>query len=158
SFATGESMDPAACSDPSACASPLGVLELGIHAPEWTANDAEPALAVLDRTAGVRGARADDEVSLHRCGARQVALPQGARPTAFRCCGGAAPELSYPDVGQHRNIRDLREDEARLRTILASVPELSRFAADFVPYGREDGLRALARGNATEVEGWEVAP
>jgi hypothetical protein len=157
-YATGGSIDIAACAtDPNACASPLGVLDLGVRAAEWTASDADPELVMLDRTVVVRGGRTNDDLALHRCSARQASLPQDARPTAFRCCSGAPLSIAYPDVGQHRVFRDLRDDRARIREALASVPQLARYAQDFIPWGREDGLHALARGNATELTDWEVA-
>lgn len=158
-FATGESIDLEACTaDPSACPSSVGVMDLGVRAPEWTASDAEARLARLERTAVVRGGRPDSSASSHRCGTRQVVDPAGAdRGLAFRCCGGDAPDLAYPDVGLRRMFSDLEVDRDRWRTILASVPELAAYAADFEPYGEPEALRALGLGGATEADmQWEL--
>jgi hypothetical protein len=159
-YATGEVLDLASCvADPTACPSPLGVLDLGMREPEWTASDADERLARLERTAVARGARSSDPVDQHRCGARQAVAPEGTRPLAFRCCGGDAPDTAYPDVGLRRVFRELDLDEARLRELLRSVPELARFADTFRPYVLEDAQRAIARGGATpEQLTWELAP
>jgi hypothetical protein len=158
-FPTGESLDLEAClADPAACASPLGVLDLGFRAPEWTASDAEPRLARLERTAVVRGARPDSELYQHRCGARHVKNPLGGgRALAFRCCGGPAPELEYPDVGDRRMFRDLELPTARWREILSSVRQLAPYADDFQVWGETEALRAIGRGGATEEDmQWEL--
>lgn len=159
-FATGESLDLAACvADPLACPSSTGVFDLGNRAPEWTSSDADERLAYLERTAVVRGGRPDFSVASHRCGSRIATNPAGGgRALAFRCCGGDAPDLSYPDVGLRRLFRDLELDAARWRQILASVPEVQRYAADFAPFGEPAATRALARGGASaESVPWEVA-
>lgn len=159
--ATGESLDLAAClTDPLACPSSVGVFDLGIRAPEWTASDATERLAYLDRTAVARGGRPEHSDAAHRCGSRHATNPAGGgRALAFRCCGGEAPDLAYPDVGLRRPFRDLDLDAARWRQILASVPEVQRFAQAFVPFGEPAATRALARGGATaESVPWEVAP
>ncbi|MCA9610664.1 MAG: hypothetical protein KC619_33945 [Myxococcales bacterium] len=159
-FATGETIDVAACAaDPLACPSSLGVFDLGVRAPEWTSTDADERLAYLERTAVVRGGRPDFSEASHRCGSRLATNPAGGgRALGFRCCGGDAPELSYPDVGERRLFRDLELDQDRWRQILASVPETQRFAAAFVPFGEPAATRALARGGASaESVPWEVA-
>jgi formylglycine-generating enzyme required for sulfatase activity len=158
-FPTGESLDLEAClEDPNGCASPLGVLELGFRAPEWTASDGEPRLSRLERTAVVRGGRPDDAPHLHRCGTRRIVNPLGGgRALAFRCCGGPAPELDYPDVGERRPFRDLELEPERWREILASVPELAPHADDFQVWGEAQALSALGRGGATEEDmQWEL--
>ncbi|MFK7988650.1 MAG: formylglycine-generating enzyme family protein [Sandaracinaceae bacterium] len=160
SFATGESLDLAACvENNSDCPSPDGVFDMGMRAPEWTASDAEDALSRLDRTAVVRGARANDPLHLHRCSARQVKNPAGdGRAAAFRCCRGDAPEMAYPDVGPSRPFRELEHDQAAWRRYLAQIPELAQYADTFEPYGEEQALRALARGDATEEDlPWQLA-
>ncbi|HEY8427170.1 MAG TPA: SUMF1/EgtB/PvdO family nonheme iron enzyme, partial [Sandaracinaceae bacterium] len=158
-FPTGEALNLEAClADATACPSPLGVLDLGIRAPEWTASDAEPQLARLERTVVARGAAPDAPPGAHRCAARAAVAPEG-RPLAFRCCGGAPNALPYPDVGLRRPFRDLSLETARVREILAGIPALARFADTFVPYDIEDARRALARGGATEGDmQWELAP
>lgn len=159
SFATGEALDLDACvNDPLACPSSLGVLDMGFRAPEWTASDAEPRLARLERTAVVRGGRPDSSPASHRCGSRHVKAPAGGgRALAFRCCGGDAHDLAYPDVGLRRLYRDFEADEVDWRAVLASVPELARFATDFEPFGERSAARALSRGHATEAEmQWEL--
>lgn len=161
-FPTGDSMDVEACvADPLACPSTLGVFDLGVRAPEWTASDAGEHLAYLERTAVVRGGRPEYSLASHRCGTRAAVDPQGGgRARAFRCCGGEPPEdLAYPDVGVRRQFRDLELDTARWREILASVPEVARFAQAFEPYGEPAATRALSRGGATaEQVPWSVAP
>lgn len=158
-FPTGETIDLARCAaDPSACASPTGVLALGVRAPEWTASDAEPRLARLDRTVVARGGDLDEPLAAHRCAARRAVAPEG-QPLAFRCCAGSAPELDYPEVGAHRMFDDLDVDRATLRAALAGVPELAAYADAFELYDRDNALRALARGGATEADmQWELAP
>jgi len=161
-FPTGDTMDVEACvADPLACPSTVGVFDLGVRAPEWTSSDAGEHLAYLERTAVVRGGRPDYSLSTHRCGTRSAVDPAGGgRARAFRCCGGDAPDdLTYPDVGVRRQWRDLELDTGRWREILASVPEVARFAQAFEPYGETIATRALARGGATAEEvPWSVAP
>lgn len=160
SFPTGDTIDLATCAaDPASCASPTGVMGLGISAPEWTATTAEPALARLERTAVVRGARPDDGVHLHRCGSRQVKNPAGGgRALAFRCCGGEAPTLAYPDIGERRLFRELEHDAQRWREIMSTIEPLAAYAEAFQPYGETEALRALARGDAAEAQmQWELA-
>ncbi len=158
-YPTGERLELARCAaDEASCASPAGLLAMGLAAPEWTASDAEPRLARLERTAVARGGESDDPLDAHRCAARRAVAPEGSA-LAFRCCSGPAPELAYPEVGARSVFRDLPPETSVLRQALASVPELARFAAAFEPYDREDALRALARGNATEADmQWELAP
>lgn len=159
-YPSGEALPLEAClADATACPSPTGVMDLGVRSPEWTASDAEPALARLTRTAVVRGAGADEPALAHRCGARQVRDPAGGgRALAFRCCGGAAPALSYPDVGERRLFRDLTLDDARWSALFASIPALAPYAEGFHAYGEAEALRALARGDATEADvPWELA-
>lgn len=160
SFPTGETMDVAACvADHAACPSPEGVLDLGVRAPEWTASDASPRLAVLERTAVARGGRPDSSPASHRCGTRHAVNPAGGgRALAFRCCGSDAPAVEYPDVGVRRQFSDLELSDERWRTILASVEEVARFAEDFTAAGESDAVRALARGGAGVDEmHWELA-
>jgi formylglycine-generating enzyme required for sulfatase activity len=160
-YATGDTLDLAAClADPLACPSSVGVLDLGVRVPEWTASDAGEHLAQFERTAVARGARPDHSEAAHRCGSRHATDPAApGRPLAVRCCGGEAPELAYPDVGARRVFRDLELDGARWRRILATIPEVARFADAFVPFGEPAAGRALARGGATaENVTWEVAP
>jgi len=161
-FPTGATMDVEACvADPLGCPSTLGVFDLGVRAPEWTASDAGEHVAYLERTAVVRGGRPDYSLASHRCGARVAVDPRGGgRARAFRCCGGDAPgDLAYPDVGVRRQFRDLELDTARWREVLGGVPELARFAQTFEPYGEPAATRALARGGVTaEDVPWSVAP
>lgn len=157
---TGAAIDLAACvADPVSCPSSTGVLDLGVRAPEWTASDADARLARLERTAVVRGGRPDSSPASHRCGARHVKNPAGGgRALAFRCCGGEAPGVAYPDVGVRRMWRDLEDvSDARWREILGAVPELAPYASDFSAYGETAALRALARGGASESDmQWEL--
>jgi len=157
----GSSLDLAACvNDPAACASVVGVFDLGIRAPEWTSDDADERLASLERTAVARGGRASHSLAAHRCGTRHAVNPAGGgRALAFRCCGGESPDLTYPDVGLRRMFRDLDFDTARWRELLATVPELARFASNFTAFDEVAATRALTRGGATaESVPWDLAP
>ena len=160
-YATGSTLDLASCvNDPTACPSALGVFDLGMRAPEWAANDADERLMSLERTAVARGGRASHSLAAHRCGTRHAVNPAGGgRALGFRCCGGEAPELEYPDVGLRRMFRDLDLEDSRWREVLASMPELSRFAASFVAFTEVAATRALTRGGATaESVPWDLAP
>ncbi len=160
-FAVGASLDLARCvNDPLACPSSVGVFDLGVRAPEWTASDADERLASLERTAVARGGRASHSLAAHRCGTRHAVNPAGGgRALGFRCCGGDAPDLSYPDVGLRRTFRDLELDQSRYREVLASIPELARFADAFVAYAEIAATRALTRGGASaDSVLWDVAP
>ncbi|MGE0785890.1 MAG: hypothetical protein AB7S26_09400 [Sandaracinaceae bacterium] len=158
-FPTGAAMDLAAClADPDACASPDGVLELGLRSPEWTASDAGERLAVLTRTAVARGGRPDSDLASHRCGARAAVDPDAGGALAFRCCGGPAPDVSYPDVGLATMFADLEVTDDRWRAILASVPALASFAEGFGAFGETAANQALGRGGATPEEmHWELS-
>ena len=159
-YPTGEELDLERCAEtPEACASPLGVFSMGLRAAEWTASDAEPRLARAERTAVAKGGSSSEPLHLHRCAARRAARPEGGEALAFRCCSGPWPELAYPDVGAHRMFQDLELERDALRAALKSIPELASYADDFQPYGKEEALRAIARGGATEADmHWEIAP
>lgn len=127
---------------------------------EWTTTAASRGVGNATLTAVVRGAAADAPDHARRCSARRAAAPDlGARDLGFRCCRGPEAELAYPEVGERSRFRDREMPTSELRQVLASVPELARFAADFVPADAEDATRALARGDhdRTTVNGWEVA-
>jgi hypothetical protein len=159
-FAGGATFDPDRCGDPMACATREGVLRMGDRAPEWTASDVPSASIRMGRTAVQRGARADAPAELHRCAARTFEVPADAAPSSLRCCHGPAGSPSYPDVTMHREIRDLAVDRDAVRAALRATPQTAPYADSFVPYGIEEGDRALARGDVGRgaLGGWELAP
>jgi hypothetical protein len=136
--------------DSAACASPFDVLSLGVEVFEWTASDVTRGLGSARYSAVVRGGRASDPVAEHRCGARHALDPAaGDRDTGFRCCGGPTSDVAYPDEGGRRAFRDREIEVTELRRVLATVPELARFASDFSLFTPEDVDRALAKGSVT---------
>lgn len=162
-FPTGAEMDLEACTmDLGSCTTPFGVVAPGVEEAEWTASSIDPvrAGAAPEATVVVRGSRFDGPLPSHRCDARAALAPVSDIGAAVRCCHGPAPALAYPELGTHAMFRDAPElGSAELRTILATIPELEPYAADFVLHGTEDGLRALGRGDATvaSLAGWELA-
>ncbi len=161
SFPGGTSFDAERCSlRPQSCASPLGVRSLGVVVGEWTASDATRGLALGGRTAVYRGAAAADPAAAHRCGARHSAPPDSRSDTVgFRCCRGPVPPntLTYPARPDAPMFVDAPVDTGRLRQILAGIPELSRFAADFEPFGADAVDRVLGRGGEgrAALHGWQ---
>ncbi len=144
----GQAYDVEECSlDPLACASPLDVVSLGVAAFEWTASDVSRGLGSERFSAVLRGGRAGDPAPEHRCGARHALGPDDAGPeVGFRCCRGSVPEGVYPEEPRRRVFREEPVDLERVRAILASIPELARFAADFRPVDATGVDRALGRG------------
>jgi hypothetical protein len=158
--APGAGLDLEGCTlDLGACVSSFGVSAMGIERPEWTASDLEPSLVAVGASAVVRGARFDQPVASHRCDARGALAPVSEVGAAVRCCYGGDASASYPSIGSHPLFAAAELDTPALRTILAGIPEVAAFAADFQPYDAEDGDRALARGNALRdaLAGWELA-
>ena len=151
SFAGGDTFDVEACSiDPIACASPLDVLSMGTALFEWTASDATRGLGGVRWTAVARGGRPSDPAEEHRCAARQALAPDASGgETGFRCCRGETPELAYPDEPERRSFREEAVPIARVREILATIPQLARFAADFELVSPVGVDRALGRGGAS---------
>lgn len=165
-FATGASLDLEGCTlDLGACTSEHGVAAMGIEHPEWTRSNLPESLVTIgarapEASAVVRGARFDQDVSSHRCDMRGGLAPISEVGATVRCCYGGDPEAAvYPDVPTHAVFRDAGLDSAAVRAILATVPELATYAADFSLHDAEDGDRALARGNALRdaLAGWELA-
>jgi hypothetical protein len=163
-FPGGRTFDVETCAlEPSQCASPLGVLGLGVLSAEWTSSDAGPAVARGTREAVRKGAGPMDPAAAHRCGARHLADPARSDDEAgFRCCRDAAPGAdppAYPEPSAQRSFASVDLDDEAVQRILASIPELARFADDFQPIG--DLGRARAVGSATLPEtapnGWAIA-
>jgi hypothetical protein len=150
-FPGGAGFDVEACSlDPFACASPHDVLALGVTVFEWTSSDVSRRLGSERWSAVVRGGRATDPATEHRCGARHALAPETANAeVGFRCCRGPSPDLAYPDEQARRTFREEAIDAEQARTILRGVPELARFADGFTPVGATGVDRALARGGAS---------
>jgi formylglycine-generating enzyme required for sulfatase activity len=157
----GSSFDPETCGlDALACASPEGVLSLGTSLGEWTASAAPPELAQSGLDAIVRGGAAISPAAVHRCAARR-AFPSATKVDGlgFRCCGGEAPSIPYPTVARARSMfQDRAMETVEARRILASVPEVARFAARFSPYDADDVDRALGRGGLSReaLGGWAL--
>lgn len=160
-FMSGATLDLEGCSlDLGACVSSFGVSAMGIERPEWTASDLDASLVAVGASAVVRGARFDQPVASHRCDARGALAPVSDVGAAVRCCYGGDPNVgTYPTVASHPIFRAAGLEPEALRAILATVPELTAYASDFVPYGAEEGDRALARGNVLRdaLAGWELA-
>jgi hypothetical protein len=136
--------------DATACASPFDVLSLGVEVFEWTASDVTRGLGSARYRAVVRGGRTADPATEHRCGARHALDPAEIDPqTGFRCCSGPSTEVAYPDEAGRRAFRDREIEIEELRRILASLPELARFAPDFRLFSAEEVDAALASGNVT---------
>ena len=156
-FAPDASLDRDACrEDPLACASAEGVLQLGTLQAEWTASDGNRGL--MEDQAVFRGAAPDGELPLHRCAARRATRPTTtSRHIGFRCCSGPAPEATYPTEPTVARFRMLEVELEELRRVLASVPELAPWAADFRPFDEQEMLRALPEG-VESLHGWELAP
>jgi hypothetical protein len=154
--------DVEACAlDRALCASPFGVLDLGTSAFEWTSSRAPEGLGLEGATVVVRGARATDPGVNHRCGARRALEPAPSRTrVAFRCCRGAAPDLTYPVEEERRVFTVLRDvDDARLQSILRTIPELARYADGFALFDRYAQDEALTRGGVTrENVTWRLEP
>ncbi len=149
-FPTGPSLDLDACaSDPTACASPFGVLAMGVAGFEWTASPVTSGLGSERYSAVVRGARADDPLTERRCAARHALDP--TEPEAgFRCCRGAPTDAAvYPVEDRRHPFVDRAVPEDELRRILASLPELARFAPRFSLFDAEAVDDALERGGAS---------
>jgi len=146
--------------DPAQCASPYGVVDLGVSTFEWTSSDVTRGLGSTRYSAVVRGGRPEDPLPEHRCAARHALEPAvGDGDTSFRCCRAAAPELAYPAEESRHAFRDRPLEEPELRRILASIPELARFAPRFSLFDAEAVDEALARGESSrESISWTIAP
>jgi hypothetical protein len=159
-YTSGASLSLEECMrDPASCASGFGLIDMGVEHAEWTASDLPEGSIRMGRSAVIRGARSDQPADFHRCAARTEQVVVDAPAMAFHCCYGAPNTMAYPAPEMVRQFNDAPIELSALREVLSSVPELAAWAADFVPYGTEDGDRALARGNATRdaLAGWELA-
>ena len=156
-LAAGVDLD--ACrAEPRRCAAPFDVLSLGFNGAEWTASD-DPRREAEQPLAVYRGARADAEPARQRCGARGASALSTTSPhIGFRCCGGPAPELSYPSEPARARFRDVEADAEALRRVLASVPELARYAPSFRPLDAERAQVPLRRAgvDTDALHGWEL--
>lgn len=143
-----QGFDVESCSlDPLSCASPLDVVSLGVSTFEWTATDVSRYLGSERYSAVVRGGRTSDPAPEHRCGARHALAPDDSGPEiGFRCCAGEEPELTYPEEPGRRAFREREIELSRLRSILAGIPQLAPFAADFELVDATGVDRALGRG------------
>ncbi|MEM7609925.1 MAG: hypothetical protein AAF411_31645 [Myxococcota bacterium] len=147
---------------------------------EWTAGAPVRDVAGSRENGAVfRGARPDADEALRRCASRRgTSAATESRHLGFRCCRSEGAELtpSYPDEPVLGRFHDLNLDEARLREVLASVPELAALAGDFrpltldaarasigaeVPEGfdaMDEEAAALALRTPQKLFGWEIAP
>ena len=162
----GSAFDAETCGiDPLACSSPDGVLALGASVGEWTSSAAPAELAQNGLDAMVRGGAALSSLSTHRCATRR-AFPSATKVDGlgFRCCSAppdsaVATPVAYPRVARARSMfEDRALATAELRQMLASVPEVARFAQRFTPYDADDVDRALGRGGLSReaLGGWEL--
>lgn|GEM_PF-231586 len=165
-FPGGAAFDAETCGiDPLACSSPDGVLALGTSVGEWTSSAAPTELAQNGLDAMVRGGAALSSLATHRCAARR-AFPSATQVDGlgFRCCSAppdspVATPVAYPRVARARSMfEDRALATAELRRILASVPEVARFAQRFTPYDADDVDRALGRGGLSReaLGGWAL--
>ncbi len=139
-FPGGEAWDVATCGrgELGACATAAGAFSMGTRVAEWTRDD-------LDARAVIRGAGRDAPAAQHRCAARRTADPRAAGlELAFRCCGGAAPNVTYPREVSRRPFRDEPMTAAQLAEIVRQVPELERL-------NLRDGLSMFLPAAITEV-------
>lgn len=160
-FPGGATFDPETCSlDALACASPDGVLSLGASVGEWTGDAAPPEFAASGLDGIVHGGAALSATTVHRCAARR-AFPSATKVDGlgFRCCSGEAPSVTYPSVARARTMfQDRAVETSEVRRVLASVPEVARFAAHFSPYDADDVDHALGRGGLSReaLGGWAL--
>ncbi|NOY94644.1 MAG: hypothetical protein GXP55_25985 [Deltaproteobacteria bacterium] len=122
--------------------------------PEWTRSPGGPSFGET----ATRIVRGEELPSTTRCSARR-AFDQDATPRAlgFRCCGGEPNLAPYPEPERARAFRPIAVEDARLRELLAGVPELTRYAADFRLFRAVDAARANSRcrGTPNDLHGWE---
>jgi len=124
-----------------------GIDDMAPSAFEWTSSDVTAGLGSTRYSAVVRGARPDDTADAHRCASRHALDPTEA-DAAFRCCRGEPTEREYPAEERRHPFRDRAVAEEELRGILATMPELARFAPRFSLFDAESIDAALARGDA----------
>ncbi|MEI8256634.1 MAG: hypothetical protein WCJ30_13250, partial [Deltaproteobacteria bacterium] len=138
-FPNGDVWDAEHCAGrgaPGECASGHGALVMGARSAEWTADD-------LDQRAVIRGAAATAAEALHRCASRRTAIPtQPGLEIAFRCCGGARPQVSYPHEISRPPFREEPMSVSQLAQIVSQIPELARV---------RDGLAIFSPGAVAEV-------
>jgi hypothetical protein len=149
-YPTGATLDRELCaSDSLACSSPFGVLTMGTAGYEWTSSPVTTGLGSTRYSAVVRGAAVDDPIAEGRCAARHALDP--TEPEAgFRCCRGGSNEAQlYPAEERRHPFVDREVPQDELRRILASMPELARFAPRFTLFDAEAVDDALARGDET---------
>jgi len=156
-YTTGADLDPTACAqNPERCPSDEGVLGMGLLIEEWTSSPVTRGLGNEERSAVVRSAGPGG--TDRRCAARDSANPaQSSGERGFRCCAGPVNAVPYPEERARARMRDLAMEDTEARRILASLPEVARFAEGFHLFGGEEALAALARGGKTleDLHGWE---
>jgi hypothetical protein len=153
--------DFASCAEDAArCASAFGVFALGTLGREWTGSPAGPGDWDRLRTAVVRGAAPDAEAKLHRCAARDAAMPESRSDTLlFRCCRGASQGAIYTVEREPPAFRELTMTSDALRTTLRAMPETRDLADSFRLYGKGAQLAALTiAGRTTQsLPPWQAA-
>jgi len=136
--------DLAACiARPETCVGAMGLLAQGVLAPEWTTSGGAWVL---------RGARADQDASFHRCDARTPLADPSDREGAIRCCYGPAPALAYPPVRSGPPFAPLAISVDALRAALASTEELAPWAGAFEPFDVDEAAGAYARADVVADE------
>ncbi|NCQ60347.1 MAG: hypothetical protein GW913_06720 [Myxococcales bacterium] len=133
----------------------LGGTNFETSGPEWTASEGGPAFGETE----TRIVRGGGETAELRCSSRR-ALQQDASPrgVGFRCCGGDTNSTPYPEPERAPAFHPLQVEDTRLREILATLPELARYASDFQLFRAADAERALSRcqGTPADLHGWEL--
>lgn len=136
----GAQWDPATCGrgELGACATHEGVLAMGTRGAEWTRDN-------IDERGVIRGGGRDAAAALHRCASRRTAAVDAAGlDIAFRCCGGAAPTVTYPRETNRRPYREEPMTAAQVAAIVEQVPEMEALRL-------REGLVMFLPGAITEV-------
>jgi len=144
---------------PTGCASGFGVLGMGAHYREWTANDVMPIAKVKEKSAAVRGSAQDAAEVDHRC-ARRTAVDPGAKSEVmgFRCCGGPPNAATITAPKWLQTFRHIDMPATEVGELFASVPQLSQLegAPEFFEEP-DDVKRVLARAKRKdEPKGFEL--
>lgn len=141
-------------------ASAFGLEQMGTMG-EWTSSPATRGLAEGTLDAAVfRGAAPDTEtpeetMPLRRCASRRgTSAATRSRHIGFRCCRGESISLEYPSEPTRSRFRSRQIVEGDLRSMLGGVPEVARFADEFVLNRTEDATRAV--GDPADLRGWEL--
>ena len=156
-FGSGAELASESCAaQPRQCRSDFGVAALGTHLGEWTASPARRGLGSPVATAVFRGAAAEGAPPLHRCGARRAAVPTTrSRHLTFRCCGGPAPDLRYPEEAPLARFKVV-EDGGEVLAAAGRLPELAGGGERLHLSAGEAAIAAVP--DPALLRGWELVP